>query len=89
MNCTCIRDLEDKMRIEAVEKIPSLKGADIELVEAGNTCFVDINGKLKFGLYIPVTIYHRPIGRKKKTELKVIASFCPICGKPTSKETEE
>lgn len=32
------------------------------------------------GLGVPFIVYHKPIGRRKKTEISMAAKYCPFCG---------
>lgn len=81
MNCTCIKDMEGKLR-DFLH--PKIKG-HIERVECGCIGFGLTDDGMEIRLLIPFNIKADAPGYRslKGKQMSVSASFCPFCGKST------
>lgn len=82
--CNCINRLKDKA-LNEIEKIgPDLAGVKIESISFDNESIV-FSKDAPLQLCYPMTINHAPIGRKKKSSISLLGSYCPFCGESIRK----
>ena len=81
MKCNCLNEIKERAIRELPIKSDSYKGMVIEKVEFDGEGFLYDDNTMLHTLSIPATLYHQPIGRKKKTEISFTISYCPFCGK--------
>ena len=83
MNCTCLKDLEDKLR-DFLQ--PKIKGP-IERIECGIVGFGLTEAGMETRLLIPFNVKADAPGYRgqKGKQTPVSASFCPFCGTSTKK----
>ena len=85
--CDCIKRIcKDIREGEFQAKNPDLKKLDIIDADCDLSGWVIGEKELIPMMYIPFTINHVPIGRKKTTTVKMIAKYCPFCGEKMDKE---
>lgn len=83
MNCDCLTERCEKLKKDLPKRNQAYARLEIISVFIDGESLVYNDGKLEVGLSIPLTVTHKPIGRKKTTAVKLLASYCPFCGMPT------
>lgn len=79
--CDCIKRIEQRMVVELPKK-KDYEGMEITDVKCQGEALMCGEKEMYVGLGIPFIVYHKPIGRKKKTEVSMAAKYCPFCGEP-------
>ena len=78
--CNCINDIEKRIEEELPSKNKDYEKLDIIYVECNDKALLLEPDGAKHVMAIPFTIYHEPIGRKKKTIVNMSTKYCPFCG---------
>lgn len=78
MNCTCIKDTEEKLKTRMIEPdmLPNSKCGYPTYIRPSNLVLMLKSGRC--GLQIPFSVSWS--GQKKDTVVNIIASHCPFCG---------
>ena len=76
--CDCIKKEKEKLK-NRIKDFPEYANLDVDYISCDNA--VLLLGPCHKGIAIPFTIYHKPVGKKKKTTVNIIATYCPWCGK--------
>lgn len=84
MNCTCVKDMEDKLRDFLT---PKIKGP-IEKIECGNIAFSITDAGMVMNVYTPFNVKADAPGYRSANgkSWPVHASFCPFCGTKTGNQ---
>ena len=83
--CNCISNLENRISEELPKKNKEYEKFDIISVECNDRAILLEEDRAKAIIAIPFTIYHEPVGRKKKTIINMSAKYCPFCGEKYEK----
>lgn len=86
--CDCIKEIKLRMAVK-LPKIEEYKGMIIRDIECHGEAFITDTDPIYECLSIPFTVYHEPIGRRKKTDMNMVAKYCPFCGKPYQPQNED
>lgn len=84
--CSCIKTVKERIKSEVAEKNPDYSNLEIHNVTCDGEAWVFTKSGTVSGLSIPFTAYHKPIGRKKSTQINMVARYCPFCGKEYGSE---
>lgn len=82
MNCNCLSEVAEKIKGAMNERLK-----DIKSVECGTVAFT-LGGSVEQRIYVPFRVKaDAPKFRGAKGgEITMLASFCPFCGKPATKD---
>lgn len=83
--CNCINNIKNRIQEELPKKNKEYEKLDIISVECNDKALLLEEDGVKAIIAIPFTIYHEPVGRKKKTIINMSTKYCPFCGKKYEK----
>lgn len=79
--CNCLETVKDKIQNEMPKKNAEYANLAISKVYSENEAWLfKKDGGMTTGLSIPFIAEHKPIGRKTKTTINMVATYCPFCG---------
>lgn len=86
--CDCVKSIKQRMAVELPKK-KDYEGMEITDVTCPGEALMCGGKEMYEGLGIPFMVYHKPIGRRKKTEVNMAAEYCPFCGKPYKPQEDQ
>lgn len=84
--CNCIKEIEDKVLTELVEKNPKYKNRKIIKANLDNVVIMFLpKGKASVQLYSPMKIEYEYLNKNQEAKIKkdtinMSCTFCPFCG---------
>lgn len=87
--CNCLENVKDRIKNELPSKNPDYANLDITKVYSENEAWLfPKSGGMTTGLSIPFIAEHKPVGRKVKTTINMVAKYCPFCGEKYEDEED-
>lgn len=86
--CDCIKRIKQRIAV----KLPETKdyeGMVITDVKCPGEALMCGEKEMYEGLGVPFIVYHKPIGRRKKTEVNMEAKYCPFCGEQYNLQADQ